>query len=470
MKRIILFMIMLTVLLASPVSALELSNVNVKLASGTKYVSFVQFHPSEHFMLRPAFAEGGIGSTSSLAEMAEKHQAVAAINGTFFNAYDPEDLHPMGAIMIDREYAHIRGGAIVMGITASGGLQFTNNNYLRIEGTINGAQDRTWHASFINHMFTSPSETIIFTTDYRDREIASPGARFVIVQSHTVTGIAQDTAQIPDDGFVIAYGANVAKLADRFEIGDQVDYRIASSEVTEAAQHLISVGPKLITDGQADVDMARDGFHDPKMTTQSAGRSFIGSKADGTIVFGTVSNVTIPELAEVMLQLGLSDAMNLDGGASSGLYYDGRLVQSPGRLLSNSLIVVPQSRTPRIQVNGQEYFASGSPFMHEQGVMVSADTLTALGVSLTWDEQSQTLTAERADDHVQFTVNSNTATVNDQSVALSVSPLIRDDKVYIPLRFAAEAFGATVTWDAQQYLVEISIDRLEPEPNTELSD
>ena len=102
--------------------------------------------------------------------------------------------------------------------------------------------------------------------------------------------------------------------------------------------------------------------------------------------------------------------------------------------------------------------------------MVSADTLTALGVSLTWDEQSQTLTAERADDHVQFTVNSNTATVNDQPVALSVSPLIRDDKVYIPLRFAAEAFGATVTWDAQQYLVEISIDRLEPEPNTELSD
>jgi hypothetical protein len=38
--------------------------------------------------------------------------------------------------------------------------------------------------------------------------------------------------------------------------------------------------------------------------------------------------------------LGLRDALNLDGGASTGLYYNGEYVTAPGRLLSNCLAVI----------------------------------------------------------------------------------------------------------------------------------
>lgn len=37
---------------------------------------------------------------------------------------------------------------------------------------------------------------------------------------------------------------------------------------------------------------------------------------------GTVPGATIRELAEIAKALGLVSAMNLDGGASSGLYYN----------------------------------------------------------------------------------------------------------------------------------------------------
>ncbi|WP_233432483.1 MULTISPECIES: phosphodiester glycosidase family protein [Thermoanaerobacterium] len=39
-----------------------------------------------------------------------------------------------------------------------------------------------------------------------------------------------------------------------------------------------------------------------------------------------------------MKDLGAYDAMNLDGGASSGIYFKGEYLTKPGRDLSNALI------------------------------------------------------------------------------------------------------------------------------------
>lgn len=438
--------------------ALDHIKTSIKLPSGTKYISYVEFHPAENLMIKPAFAAGGIGSTSSLQEMAEQHQAVAAINGTYFNAYDQADLHPMGAIMIDREYVHIRGGSTVMGITASGGLDFTYSNYARIEITQSGSVDRTSHASFINHMITSPREIVIFTPAYRSDRVEHEGAVFVTVSAGVVTSIDEDAADIPADGYVIAFSTDRVSEAERFQPGDSVEYQVTFSTTADMAQHLISVGPKLVTDGEIDVDFDRDGIRDPKMTTLSAGRSFIGSKEDGTIVFGTVSNVTIQELAEIMLRLGLHEAMNLDGGASSGLYYDGSLITRPGRQLSNSLVVVRQTRVPRIQVNGEELFFVGRPYAEQGHTMVPAEFLTSLGASLTWDEDNNTLTGSRFETSIRYTAGSDISLIDGVEHTMPVPAVMRDGLLYIPLRHSADAFGATIEWDGDQYLVKIQFD------------
>jgi len=48
----------------------------------------------------------------------------------------------------------------------------------------------------------------------------------------------------------------------------------------------------------------------------------------------------IEDLATIMQKLGAYNAMNIDGGASSGLYYKGKLLTIPGRDLSNALVVI----------------------------------------------------------------------------------------------------------------------------------
>ena len=44
-------------------------------------------------------------------------------------------------------------------------------------------------------------------------------------------------------------------------------------------------------------------------------------------------------MRELMLQLGCQDAVNLDGGASTGMYYNGQTLATPGRQLTTTLQV-----------------------------------------------------------------------------------------------------------------------------------
>ena len=61
-------------------------------------------------------------------------------------------------------------------------------------------------------------------------------------------------------------------------------------------------------------------------------RSAIGLKADGTVVLVIASQLpgadqatglTLPEMADFLQTLGVEQALNLDGGSSSGLYFEG---------------------------------------------------------------------------------------------------------------------------------------------------
>ena len=75
--------------------------------------------------------------------------------------------------------------------------------------------------------------------------------------------------------------------------------------------------------------------------TETAGkgpRGFIGVKG-GTLYIGVVHGADLGDAAAVLDTLGLDTAMNLDGGGSSALYYNGSYKIGPGRNLPNAVIL-----------------------------------------------------------------------------------------------------------------------------------
>lgn len=68
-------------------------------------------------------------------------------------------------------------------------------------------------------------------------------------------------------------------------------------------------------------------------------RGFIGKK-DNAIVIGHVYSASLLDTAEVLRTLGLQNAMNLDGGGSTALWYEGSYKAGPGRSLPTAIVLV----------------------------------------------------------------------------------------------------------------------------------
>ncbi len=289
-------------------------------------------------------ARGVVGQVASLREMAGS--AAVAVNGTYFNAYGgPPD--PDGTLIRGGQVIHIDSVAATIGFKADG-TAMMDRIKIKIQGATEGSYQwpHDWYAYNFNRIPTEGGSAVIVFTPARGDKLGFAYGTNVVVQNGKVVQIVQNRdAAIPKDGFVINLTGEETYLAKRFAVGTSVAYRtviqdLDGNELKEWGDVVtgIGVGPLLLKGGQVDVRPELEGFTQDKILTAQAARSAVGIKADGTIVLAATTGITMKEWAQVMLKLGAVSAMNLDGGASSGLYFNGAYVTQPGRELSNSLL------------------------------------------------------------------------------------------------------------------------------------
>ncbi len=106
----------------------------------------------------------------------------------------------------------------------------------------------------------------------------------------------------------------------------------------------LRTGPLLLSDGRYALNPAREGFRDPGLFG-SRTRMAMGVTAQNKLLLVSVSTpVTFGRLASLMKALGAVDAVCLDGGTSSAMYYKGRIIRYPGRRLTNLIEIHNQPR------------------------------------------------------------------------------------------------------------------------------
>ena len=129
--------------------------------------------------------------------------------------------------------------------------------------------------------------------------------------------------------------------------GDQVQVQLRSSNALGKQPNVLGGGPLLLQRGQVVLNGRGEGFS-PGFISQTAPRTVIGQGRGGTWMLairgGAGSNPTLLETTLAMQQLGLSDALNLDGGSSTTLVAGGRtLINGSGSSprIHNGLGLVP---------------------------------------------------------------------------------------------------------------------------------
>ncbi|HIE51463.1 MAG TPA: phosphodiester glycosidase family protein, partial [Armatimonadetes bacterium] len=141
------------------------------------------------------------------------------------------------------------------------------------------------------------------------------------------------TGDIVIDGKLVNFGGMGTALA--IDADNRVTFRRVpyGRHVDWAAKGYVSVlacGPSLILAGQVGVDPELEGFSDPHVL-EAGPRSAVGITAYNKLKLVCVpAGVTLSRLASIMEQLGCVSAMNLDGGASTALYYRGKTIVAPG--------------------------------------------------------------------------------------------------------------------------------------------
>ncbi len=102
---------------------------------------------------------------------------------------------------------------------------------------------------------------------------------------------------------------------------------------------VLGAGPRLLKDGKVHLNPSAEGFRDRGVYGRSI-RTAVGITRHNRFLMVVVEKpVSLRTLAHIMQELGATDAIALDGGGSSSLFYRQQLVVAPKRHLTNLLVL-----------------------------------------------------------------------------------------------------------------------------------
>jgi hypothetical protein len=124
------------------------------------------------------------------------------------------------------------------------------------------------------------------------------------------------------------------------------------------------------------------------------------------------------------------------------------LYQSPTFAASDEIKVV---------INGKQiYFPVNPQLIGERTFVPLRGIFEALGATVGWDGETQTVTGKKNDKIVVLRINDKNATVDGKNVTLDAPATIVDGSTLVPVRFIAESLGAEVKWEGDTNTVIIS--------------
>lgn len=321
----------------------------------------------------------GLETTSSIAK---RKNAVAAINAGFFRldksewAGDAAGLLMIDGVLVsestnDRTAVVFRNQADETAV----GIGKLVWNY-RLKAYDNTARKPiTLVASGINRE-RRPDDLIIYTPHFGPTTRTSAGGLEIVLRDNTrpVHRDGEGNSEIPAAGFVIsASGKRVDELKKFFEAspsgswfhfttrtkvnGEDV-WTVYDKDIEPYADAVAGV-PQLIKNGKIDITWEQEKASKSFVETRHP-RTAVAKLKDGKFLMMTVDGrqpgvsvgMSLQELAEYLFSLGAVDAMNLDGGGSTTMFLDGKVVNTPSdkegeRKIGDAIVVTQRKPAKR---------------------------------------------------------------------------------------------------------------------------
>ena len=289
--------------------------------------------------LTPALSsDSTLKSRRTITTIAKNNNAIVALNGTYFK---PQTGVPLGTLMINQKmYTGPIYDRVAMGIFDDS----FDIARIQLDATIKGS-GKTITVNNINQPRMLSTHVLVYTPEWGKYSPAAPkyGVGLQVIDNK-ITKASANAVEIPQNGYVISGPKSILyALLDKKD----VELSIKTNPDWDGVKHIISGGPYLVKNGEVFVDMTAQrlqaiGGRNP--------RSAIGYTKDNNFIFvavdgreGSSIGMTLMELANFMQSIGCVGAINLDGGGSTVMYVNGKVVNKPqqtgGIPLSNAIIL-----------------------------------------------------------------------------------------------------------------------------------
>jgi len=308
-----------------------------------------------------AKAKGPILET--VPTIAKRYHAVAAVNGGFFQQHgDFADL-PMGILKIDNAWCatpHKPRGAI--GWSKDGNPLFDQV----LTSVMGNAEGTFFPINGINRI-RKENQIILYNSFFHKRTSTNMSGVEYLIKNRTVEAVSEGNSKIPEQGWILSV-ATMKKPSITLKRGEEVAFNVnvipqskpayTTSEMWNYASYIVGGCPILIRDSNIITDFSLEKTNDNFLYKPHA-RTAVGLLSNGHWIFVTIDGsdslilknkgMTIPELANFMKSLGCVEALNLDGGGSTTLFYRGSVVNHPcgeendgTRKVSDAILLIPK--------------------------------------------------------------------------------------------------------------------------------
>lgn len=428
-----------------------------------------------------ALAQGSISKDQAASDIirsaADRGTLIAAVNGGFFNAYyerQAEDGYgnaPRCQVNLVKDGRVINGGgggqtAVYLGFTRDGRILIDEVGItLYVE-----YGDKRYPTWGVNYYYPEPNSLLLFTPEAGADLPVPANAKVAKIVGGRVTEILDSGKCVcAPDTYYFVCGKD---LHDRLPaIGAAVSFstefdKSAWSDVVTA----VSCGPWLLHNGtNVFSENAKYSYLADQKVSESAvsQRTFAAILANGDLMLGACS-ASPKQITDHLLSIGATDAMLLDGGASSMLYANGKTLTSAGRKLNNVIAIydgaqntpsVPTASGVGVTVDSKAVqWTDAAPFIDANSrTMVPLRAVgDALGLTVGWDGAKREASFSDGAKTLYFPIDSTAARASDgRAIVMDTAAVIVNDRTYAPVRYLAEFFGRTVEWDGASRTVVI---------------
>ncbi|WLV24422.1 phosphodiester glycosidase family protein [Aciduricibacillus chroicocephali] len=270
------------------------------------------------------------------------NQIIGAINANFFLATQGKVTRPVHLISEDNRLVYAGyvntdknqyvNEPIAFGINQAGKGLIDHYN-LNLTYTFNGKTRKISHTN----RERAENNTILYTSDFYKTntdtnqygtEVVLKGPENMELTLGTTLELKVDsirkegdtkTIPISDNYFVLSGHGTASTNLQGMKIGDTVKINVGMDQQWQGSEFMIAGGPQLVKNGNVDISMNTTSW----LANAPTSRTAVGiDSTNGKVFFVTADTtynkgLSIPELAQLMKDLGADTALNLDGGGST---------------------------------------------------------------------------------------------------------------------------------------------------------